>query len=641
MNTKHFTFLIFAILFFIAGIATVPKQASAYNWTQQIGSGQHDWRSMASDSTGMKLAAGDMGSGNGGYIYTSTDGGLTWTGQTASGIHTWLGIASDSTGTKLVAGDNNSLCACAGGYIYTSTNGGVTWTQQTGSGQHRWTAITSDATGTKLAAVETFGSVGYIYTSINSGVTWTQQTNAGQNSWYSITSDSTGTKLAAGTLGGYIYTSTNSGVTWTQQMASGWHYWTDIASDTTGMKLAATDNNNNTGGWGYIYTSTNGGVTWTAQTASGLRDWWSIASDSTGMRLVAGVLGGGFPYLYTSTNSGLTWTQEFTPGSSSWVAVTSDSTGNKLAAGSDHSYIWTTIVPTTPPSVSTVSSTGVTQTSATLNGALNATNGANATTDGFQYGPTTGYGFTLTQVGSFGVGPFTLNAAGLGCGITYHYRAYATNSAGTGYGADMTFTTNLCIVNPTVITTSAASVSGTSETLNGSITATGNANTTVRGFNYGLTTAYGSITTQTGSFGTGPFNTTITGLVCKTAYHFRAYATNSAGTSYGADMNFTTADCSIVVTPPPGGTGTSTTGAGTGTNATAVSSSSAKQCSLSVSLARQADSCTLTMKNADCSVTTGTGTYDADKGCMLEKSNTSFVSQLSSLISQFTPSASR
>jgi hypothetical protein len=41
-----------------------------------------------------------------------------------------------------------------------------------------------------------------------------------------------------------------------------------------------------------------------------------------------------------------------------------------------------------------------------------------------------------------GIGSFTSNLTGLQANTNYHYRAYATNTVGTGYGADSTFTTS-------------------------------------------------------------------------------------------------------------------------------------------------------------------------------------------------------
>jgi len=41
--------------------------------------------------------------------------------------------------------------------------------------------------------------------------------------------------------------------------------------------------------------------------------------------------------------------------------------------------------------------------------------------------------------------------------------------------------------------------------------------------------------------GTGPFTSNLTGLTANTKYYVRAYATNSAGTYYGNQVEFTTA----------------------------------------------------------------------------------------------------
>jgi len=88
----------------------------------------------------------------------------------------------------------------------------------------------------------------------------------------------------------------------------------------------------------------------------------------------------------------------------------------------------------------------------------------------------------------------------------------------------------------------------TSATLHGSITNTGGENADQRGFDWGLTTSYGNLWTESGSFGTGAFSHAISGLQPGTTYHFRAKAHNSAGWGYGSDMTFTTTayvDCGL------------------------------------------------------------------------------------------------
>jgi len=173
-----------------------------------------------------------------------------------------------------------------GGFIYASTDGGVTWTQ-TSAPSAGWQAIASSADGTHLAAAIFFGS---IYASTNSGLTWTQ-TSAPSSAWQAIASSADGTRLAAAaTYSGGIYTSTNSGLTWTQSSAPSTH-WSSIASSADGTRLAAVEDQG-----GGIYISTNGGLTWSQSTAPFI-GWKSIASSADGTRLVAASYGG----IYTST----------------------------------------------------------------------------------------------------------------------------------------------------------------------------------------------------------------------------------------------------------------------------------------------------------------------------------------------------
>jgi phosphodiesterase/alkaline phosphatase D-like protein len=195
------------------------------------------------------------------------------------------------------------------------------------------------------------------------------------------------------------------------------------------------------------------------------------------------------------------------------------------------------------PTVTTNAATSVTATGATLNGTVNA-NGSSSTVT-FEYGTTTAYGTTVTADQSPVTG--TANTAvskaitGLTLSITYHFRAVGTNASGTSYGADMTFFTSAPSA-PGVTTNAASSVVFNGATLNGTVNAN-NASTTVT-FEYGTTMAYGTTVTADQSPVTGATNTavskTITGLTGNTTYHYRVAGTNVNGTSYGADMTFTT-----------------------------------------------------------------------------------------------------
>ncbi len=184
----------------------------------------------------------------------------------------------------------------------------------------------------------------------------------------------------------------------------------------------------------------------------------------------------------------------------------------------------------------------------TLRGTLVSTGPATGSTSvGFDYGLTTTYGHSMSESplsvpGNFG------GSVGLTCNTSYHFRAKAANSTGTAYGVDMPFTTGSCTV-PLVVTNAATAITNSSATLNGSITSSGGTNVTTRGFNYGITTSYGSTTTESGSWTGGTYmNASVSGLLCNTLYHYDAYAGNAVGMVHGADMTFTTAPCVVAPT---------------------------------------------------------------------------------------------
>ncbi|MBA7642400.1 hypothetical protein ES703_50093 [subsurface metagenome] len=110
------------------------------------------------------------------------------------------------------------------------------------------------------------------------------------------------------------------------------------------------------------------------------------------------------------------------------------------------------------PEASTVTTdpaTVIAALSATLNGTLDD-DGGEACDCGFEWGETVAYGNTTpTQSRTTGQ-TFTQGISGLNPGQTYHFRAFATNAAGTSYGADRTFRT--LVATPSVTTDPATEV---------------------------------------------------------------------------------------------------------------------------------------------------------------------------------------
>ena len=135
---------------------------------------------------------------------------------------------------------------------------------------------------------------------------------------------------------------------------------------------------------------------------------------------------------------------------------------------------------------------------------------------------------------------FDADFTGLAPVTKYYYRAYAINSVGTAYGTEYYFTT--LAGTPTVTTaTPATSITSSGATLGGEVVDDNGGTITERGFVYALTsnpTTSNSKATVTGT--EGVMSKAITGLTSATLYHFRAFATNSYGTSYGDDVSFTT-----------------------------------------------------------------------------------------------------
>jgi len=109
---------------------------------------------------------------------------------------------------------------------------------------------------------------------------------------------------------------------------------------------------------------------------------------------------------------------------------------------------------------------------------------------------------------------------------------------------------------PTVTTQNCSGITITGCTGNGNITATGGPNATRRGFCFmtgtsGDPTTANSVAYDDGSYGTGAYTKAITGLSGGTNYRVRAYAVNTAGTSYGTTVQLLTQQAPTVALNSP------------------------------------------------------------------------------------------
>lgn len=98
----------------------------------------------------------------------------------------------------------------------------------------------------------------------------------------------------------------------------------------------------------------------------------------------------------------------------------------------------------TAPVVTSGTATAITQTAATVSGTITNTGCSAITAYGIEYSTTAGFANgTGTAVPStnLSAGNFSADLTGLAIATTYYFHAWATNSAGTSYGTEGTFTT--------------------------------------------------------------------------------------------------------------------------------------------------------------------------------------------------------
>ncbi len=204
--------------------------------------------------------------------------------------------------------------------------------------------------------------------------------------------------------------------------------------------------------------------------------------------------------------------------------------------------------PVKAPTLTTAEASAITSGSATSGGNVTSDGGGEITARGVCWGtaasPTIDGSKTTDGKGT---GNFTSNLTGLAANTKYYVRAYATNSAGTAYGNEVSFTTATPepgTVAPVLTTAEVSAITATRATAGGNITNVGTPAYTERGVCYATTTAPTTAASKVSvaGTGTGAFTADLTGLTANTKYYVRAYAVSSSGTVYGTEVSFTTAD---------------------------------------------------------------------------------------------------
>ena len=201
--------------------------------------------------------------------------------------------------------------------------------------------------------------------------------------------------------------------------------------------------------------------------------------------------------------------------------------------------------------VKTIGSSDVLQTTSIVSGTVITDNGESLSARGICY--STNSNPTISDLkkpdSQATLGSFTCTLTNLAPSTTYFARAYATNSYGTAYGGEISFTTQAATIPIIASTTAASSITQISAISGGNITNSGASNITSRGVCFSKTNTIPTITDTKTNDGTGigQYSSSLTNLTPNTLYYVRAYATNNVGTAYGDVKSFTSTSATIPV----------------------------------------------------------------------------------------------
>lgn len=191
------------------------------------------------------------------------------------------------------------------------------------------------------------------------------------------------------------------------------------------------------------------------------------------------------------------------------------------------------------PTVSSANISNVSNSSVTIEGAIEDENGAAIIEQGICWSTTNNPTISDNKLAAdIESGGFSLSLTSLANGTTYYVRTYAVNSIGIAYGETVSFTTTDI---PVVATASAKNVLYTTATVDGNVSSDKGASVTERGVCW-ATTANPTVSNnkKASGTGTGSFTVTLSSLSDGTTYYVRAYAKNSKGIAYGNTVTFTT-----------------------------------------------------------------------------------------------------
>jgi hypothetical protein len=296
------------VIVYSSALTTVQRQQVegylAWKWlggippilqfTQLTSGGSKIWQQPSFSSnmqTGIALQNGS------GYIWTTTDGGVSWTQRL--GPYYWYDAAISADGSTMYAGQY--VNPGTPGYLYKSTDGGANWTWLSNAVGTTQQGVACSSNGAIVYAANGTG----VGVSSNYGATWTASPMT--NNCVPVCCSLNGTIGYAGGFTGYMYVTSNTGATWTtitSGLPASSNYYFGLACSADGTKAAVTNATNSN-----VYVSSNTGTSWSvAASVSNLIQirTYGLAMSSNGNTIY--VIGG--TSLYKSTDFGVSWTAQ-------------------------------------------------------------------------------------------------------------------------------------------------------------------------------------------------------------------------------------------------------------------------------------------------------------------------------------------
>lgn len=208
--------------------------------------------------------------------------------------------------------------------------------------------------------------------------------------------------------------------------------------------------------------------------------------------------------------------------------------------------VWDGSIQASVPTIITADISAITHNTAISGGSVTNNGGATITASGVVWStsenPTleNNDGFTTNEMATW---EFESYLSGLIPVTLYYVKAYASNSEGTGYGQQLSFTTLYQPMVPTVTTAAVTEITYNSATSGGNVTEAGDGDVTERGVVWATfenpTLENNEGLTSDGE-GLGEFVSHLSGLDEESQYYVRSYATNEVGTAYGSQEEFET-----------------------------------------------------------------------------------------------------